>query len=76
MKEVSEAYLNLLVCASRFLNTLLGGKHDEMLSSRVYRERIWVGVIIIDAIFFWEKNHCLECLLWEIEEKKRCSILP
>lgn len=76
MKEISEAYLNLLVCASRFLNTLLGGKHDEMLSSRVYRERIWLGVIIIDAIFFWEKNHCLECLLWEIEEKKKCSTLP
>lgn len=76
MKEISEAYLNLLVCASRFLNTLLGGKHDEMLSSRVYRERIWLGVIIIDAIFFWEKNHCLECLLWETEEKKKCSTLP
>lgn len=77
MNEVSEAYLNLLVCASRLLNTIFGGKHDEMLSSRVYRERIWIGVFIVDTIFFWEKNHCRACLDWETEENKnRCSILP
>lgn len=76
MNEISEAYLNLLVCASRFLNTLLGGKHDEMLSSRVYRERIWFGVVFIDTLFFWEKYHCQACFDWETEDKKRCSILP
>ena len=76
MYEISEAYLNLLVCASRFVNTLFGGKHDEMLSSRVYRERIWLGIVIIDTIFFWEKYHCQACFDWETEERKRCSTLP
>ena len=76
MNEVSEAYLNLLVCVSRLLNTVFGGKHDEMLSSRVYREQNRAGIFILDTIFFWEKEHCRACYEWETEEKKKCSILP
>lgn len=77
MNEVSEAYLNLLVCVSRLLNAILGGKHDEMLSSRVYREQNRAGIFILDTIFFWDKNHCRACYEWETEENKnRCSILP
>lgn len=66
--EIKEAYENLLVAASRFINTLLGGKHNEMLSSRMYREQNWFGVFIIDTIFFWEKDHCRICYEWEINE--------
>lgn len=76
MNETSEAFENLLICTSRFLNTLLGGVHDEMLSSRVYREQRWFFVRVIDNIFFWDKDHCRLCYEWESEENKKCSTLP
>lgn len=76
MYEISEAFENLLICTSRFLNTLVGGVHNEMLSSRAYREQRLYLMRIIDTLFFWEKDHCKECYEWEIEENKKCSILP
>lgn len=56
------AYLkNILVSIDQLINTLLGGKPDETLSSRAYKlrdEGIYWPSIIIDKLFFWEKDHC------------------
>lgn len=68
LHQIKEAYENLLVAASRLLNTLLGGRHNEMLSSRLYRERNWFGVFVIDTIFFWEKDHCRASYEWETSQ--------
>lgn len=53
------------ISASRLLNSLLGGNSNRMLSSRVYDDRLWFAVFIIDCIFFWEKEHCKSCSEWE-----------
>lgn len=62
----------LAICLDQFANVLLcslllpGEKSwgDETLSSRAWRWHI-AGIrswpkIVIEAIFFWEKNHCRE----------------
>lgn len=57
----------LQIISSRFLNVLLGGSHNQMLSSRVYQDDIKYAVFIIDCIFFWEANHCKACYEWELD---------
>ena len=50
---------------SRALNRFLfGGQHNEMLSSRIHRER-WACEKFVDKFFFFHKNHCLKCHKWE-----------
>ena len=57
------------VAASRLVNVLLGGRCDEMLSSRAHREEVslewW-----LDASFWLligEEDHCMNCYKWEQE---------
>jgi hypothetical protein len=47
----------LLIALDQLANTLLGGWADETLSSRAYR-RGWAAARWIDALFFWETEHC------------------
>jgi hypothetical protein len=63
-KEVRQ-FDRVQIAASRMLNTLFGGREDEMLSSRIHREKIEWARAIIDRIFFWEKEHCRASFLWE-----------
>lgn len=63
-KEVSQ-FDRFQISASRMLNTLFGGREDEMLSSRIHREKIEWARAIIDWIFFWEKEHCRASFVWE-----------
>jgi hypothetical protein len=63
-KEVSQLD-RVQIAASRLLNTVLGGREDEMLSSRIHREQIEWARVIVDRIFFWEKEHCRTSFLWE-----------
>jgi hypothetical protein len=55
-------WYRLWTSLTQLLNTLLGGWPDESLSSRVYRRRHRAGwdraYIAINALFFWEVNHC------------------
>ena len=55
------------VASSRWLNVMLGGRCDEMLSSRCYREDHWL-MFWLD-LFFWattgEIEHCRMCHEWE-----------
>ena len=54
----------VLIALDQLANTLLAGHADETLSARAYRlsrdrGRHWPRRLI-DAIFFWDENHCEE----------------
>lgn len=54
----------LLVLLDRCVNVLLGGRFDETLSGRAWRMKLkrqpywhWTADAI-DALFFWQVDHC------------------
>lgn len=64
LKQVAIAF-------DQLANTMIGGWADESLSSRSHRlaeerGRKWPKRII-NALFFWEKDHCKEAYESEIE---------
>lgn len=68
-------YFQILVAVDQLVNTMLGGFADETLSSRAYRhaaikkDRTW-PMTIIDAIFFWQDQHCKQAYESEIERSQ------
>lgn len=55
------AYLKqVLIAVDQLANALSGGWADETFSARMYRERRYGAVRFIDAVFFFDKNHCEE----------------
>ena len=55
-------------------NTLIGGMADETLSARAYRLRLvsygWhIAQVVIDALFFWQDEHCKQSYFAEFERK-------
>jgi hypothetical protein len=68
---------NVLIGLDQTLNCVVKlcdgyGTPDEMLSARAWRLReqhpklrLW-----IDRLFFWDKDHCGECYLIEMERKQ------
>lgn len=53
----------ILIAIDQFFNACCGGWADETLSSRAWRQRErkrhWAILRrVIDALFFWQKNHC------------------
>ena len=53
---------NVLIAIDQLFNAVIGGYCDESLSSRAYRwekngVRSWPRNLV-DALFFWEKEHC------------------
>ena len=55
---------------SRLLNVLLlNGSPDESISGRAHREN-WEIEIWIDRIFFWQKHHCMDAYLWDIDRAR------
>jgi len=68
----------ILIAFDQLLNTLIGGCADETLSSHAYRMhrdgKPW-GFLrrVIDAIFFWQTEHCYESY---ISEKERRQLPP
>lgn len=64
----------VLIAVDQLVNALLAGWPDETLSSRAYRwdsdgVRSWPKKII-NALFFWEKNHCLSAYTNEREGRQ------
>lgn len=64
----------ILVALDQLANTLMGGMADETLSARAWRNhlkgrRSW-PVKFIDALFFWQKDHCREAYESEVERKQ------
>jgi hypothetical protein len=65
---------NVLIGIDQLANTIFRGEPDETLSSRAWRleqerGRKWPR-ILIDLLFFFDKNHCYESYLSEIESKQ------
>lgn len=55
------AVKQILIALDQLINTLFGGWADETLSSRAYRQSIKGNDrprAIIDALFFWQPQHC------------------
>lgn len=59
------------IAVDQLINTLLGGMADETLSARAWRNRHRHGASkIIDALFFWQGNHCEQAYFSELERKQ------
>lgn len=65
-----------LIALDQLLNTLLAGHPDETLSSRAYRaeqkDKIFGKFFrpLIDAVFFWQKQHCYKGYLAEKQRRQ------
>ena len=67
----------VLIAVDQLVNALGGGWADETLSSRAWRwelagKREWPRRLI-DALFFWEPDHC--CESYE-SERRRLQLPP
>lgn len=68
---------NLAIIADQALNCVIKlsdgwGQPDEMLSARAWRlryEHPWLRRWI-DRAFFWDRDHCRECYLIELERRQ------
>ena len=63
----------ILIAIDQLVNTLFGGWADETVSSMVWRKKHLVMIKIINAIFFWESNHCQSSY---INERQRMHLPP
>jgi len=69
------AYLKQVgIAFDQLLNALFLGFADETLSARSYRMsderfRWYLMMRFIDALFFWEEDHCYKSYTSEVERK-------
>lgn len=64
----------ILVAVDQLANTMLGGMADETLSARAWRHHLdgsrdWPRSII-DALFFWQADHCRTAYESEVERRQ------
>lgn len=72
--ELRFYFKQFTIAFDQLLNTLTGGWCDETLSARCYRlqhkHRIArYSMIAIDALFFWQDNHCFDSYINEMHRK-------
>lgn len=66
----------VLVALDQLINALLAGFADETLSSRAHRmavkaQPVWGWTArAINALFFWQPNHCLSSFVAERERRQ------
>lgn len=68
-----------VIALNQWVNTRMGGSADETLSARAWRLRLvsvrWrLARVVIDALFFWEEQHCLQAWRAEIDRKHSPSV--
>lgn len=73
----TEHLKQFLIALDQVVNTMCGGYADETLSCRAYRHYLkgeykWVKVLI-DFIFFFDKDHCYTSYL---SEQERLQLPP
>lgn len=59
----------IAIAIDQLVNALLGGYADETLSARAYRTQSPLERYI-DAIFFWDENHCRTSFQSELERRQ------
>ena len=63
-----------MIGIDQLANTIFGGWADETLSSRCFRLEMERGITwprrLVDTIFFFDKDHCQESYLSEIERRQ------
>jgi hypothetical protein len=55
-------WYRVAIALDEFINVVLGGRLHQTLSARQYerkRAKKLNAVALIDAIFWWDKDHCL-----------------
>ncbi len=62
--------LQVLISLDQVINSLFGGWAHETLSARAWRlrERYWFWSMarrVIDSMFYWTPDHCLNAYLFE-----------
>lgn len=71
--------MQVLIAIDQLLNTLLLGFADETLSSRAYRAdrdgKVFGRIFrpVIDTMFFWQKRHCYQSYLSEVQRRQYSS---
>lgn len=73
--KLKQYILNLLIAFDQFINVLFLGQPDETISSRAWcckdTNSFWSFMRkLIDTIFFWQKEHCFNAYLAELERKQ------
>lgn len=59
----------IAIAVDQLANALLGGMADETLSARAHRTgSAWEPAI--DALFFWQSDHCFESYMSEKDRKQ------
>lgn len=70
--KVGKYFFNILIWIDQGFNTILGGSPDHTISGRVgyhsLQGRPWAIIFekIINAIFFFDKDHCRNSIEWDI----------
>lgn len=63
-------WTRILISVDQLANVVfLNGMPDETISARVWREDNKRMIGLINTLFFWQANHCLECYKWEQDRK-------
>lgn len=71
-------FLKVLIAIDQLITSLLGGWPDETLSSYAWRletqnKPFGFTRKLIDAVFFWDPDHCYKAML---SERKRLQLPP
>lgn len=62
-------FKQIAIAVDQLANALLGGMADETLSARAHRTgSAWEP--LIDALFFWQSDHCFESYMSEKDRKQ------
>lgn len=73
--NVKTYILNFLIGFDQFVNTIMAGHPDETISSRAWRckdsSKFW-GFMrkLIDWLFFFQKEHCYNAYIEEVERRQ------
>lgn len=66
--------MQLLIALDQLINALLSGMADETLSARAFRRELQGRSDLprraIDAMFFWQADHCYRSWRSEIERQQ------
>jgi uvrD/REP helicase len=81
MKQSIKNYMrNIVIAADQLANAMIAGSPDETVSSRVYRGAVLavhpnraarMAYRTINALFFWQEDHCRAAYL---REKQRAHL--